>query len=162
MTTSKVDLSGSNQRESWMALLGLAAQEVFSLMLACELQPSPAPIANEGLDVTAMVGLAGSLCGLVTVRCTAKSAAVMASHMLGIDADAAGSEALDAVGEVCNMVAGNFKNKITGMGDRCKLSVPTVITGEDYSLHSLGEDTKIDVSMMLEGAPLLISLEVNG
>ena len=28
------------------------------------------------------------------------------------------------------MVAGNFKNKIAGMGNGCKLSVPTVITAK--------------------------------
>ena len=162
MTTMKVDLTLSNQRESWVSLLGLAAQEVFNLMLGCELKNSPTPLPTTGLDVTAMVGLAGSMCGLLTVRCTSKSTAVMATHMLEIDAHESSPEALDAVGEVCNMVAGNFKNKITGMGDGCKLSVPTVITGEDYSLRSLGEDSKIELSMLLEGLPLLITLEVNG
>ena len=57
MTTSKVNLTGSEQRESFEALLGLAAREVFRLMLGCELQnSSEAP--TETLDVTAMVGLA--------------------------------------------------------------------------------------------------------
>jgi chemotaxis protein CheX len=162
MTTMKVDLTHTAQRESWGSLLGLAAQEVFTLMLGCELKNSPTPLPTTGLDVTAMVGLAGSMCGLVTLRCPSKSTAVMASHMLGVAADSSGPEALDAVGEVCNMVAGNFKNKITGMGDGCKLSVPTVITGEDYCLRSLGEDSKIELSMLLEGLPLLITLEVNG
>ena len=161
MTTSKVALTGSNQRESWVALLALAAREVFSLMLACELQLSPTPVPTKGFDVTAMVGLAGSLCGLVTIRCTSKCAAIMASQMLGTDAETAGPEALDAVGEVCNMVAGNFKNKIAGMSDRCKLSVPTVITGENYSIHSLGQDSKIELSMLLGEAPLVFSLEIN-
>jgi chemotaxis protein CheX len=160
MTTSKVNLTGNEQRESFEALLGLAAREVFSLMLGCELQSSSeAPI--EILDVTAMVGLAGSMCGLITLRCMSKSTAVMASHMLGIEAETGGAEALDAVGEVCNMVAGNFKNKIAGMGNGCKLSVPTVITGENYSLHSIGSDNKIEVRMLLEKLPLLIAVEVN-
>jgi chemotaxis protein CheX len=161
-TTMKADLTVSSQRDSWISLLGLAAQEVFSLMLGCELKNSPVVLTTEGLDVTAMVGLAGSMCGLMMLRCSAESTAVMASHMLGIAAEAFSPEALDAAGEVCNMVAGNFKNKITGMGDGCKLSVPTVITGEDYSLRSLGEDSKIELSMLLEGLPLLVTLEVSG
>ena len=45
----------------------------------------------------------------------------------------------DALGEICNMVAGNFKNKVSGLGNGCMLSVPTVITGRDYHCHSLGE-----------------------
>jgi len=31
---------------------------------------------------------------------------------------------------------GNFKNKIDGLSDGCMLSLPTVITGSDYTLHS--------------------------
>ena len=96
-------------------------------MVGCPLQVPPEPPAEQRLDITAMVGLAGQLCGVLTVRCNSKSASRMASEMLGIEADPAGPEMWDAVGEVCNVTAGNFKNKITGLGDGCMLSVPTVI-----------------------------------
>jgi chemotaxis protein CheX len=108
-----------------------------------------------------MVGLAGQVCGVVTVRCASKSATQMASKMLGLDPATAGPEMWDAMGEICNMVAGNFKNKITGMGDGCMLSVPTVITGADYSLHSLTDSGKIEISLMFEGSPVIFSLEVH-
>jgi len=67
----------------------------------------------------------------------------------------------DAAGEVCNMVAGNFKNKIAGLGDGCMLSVPTVITGTDYNMHSLADSGKLRANMVFEGSPLLISLEIH-
>jgi CheY-specific phosphatase CheX len=42
-----------------------------------------------------------------------------------------------ATSEICNMVAGNFKNKISGLGDGCCMLSPTsVITGEDYTVHA--------------------------
>ena len=107
-----------------------------------------------------MVGLAGQLCGVLTLRCSPKSAARMASRMLGIDADKAGPEMWDAVGEVCNMVAGNFKNKITGLGDGCMLSVPTVITGADYSLHTMVNE-EIRTVLVFDGEPIVLSLEIH-
>ncbi len=58
----------------------------------------------------------------------------MATKMLGSDPAGAKAQMEDAIGEVCNMVAGNFKNKISGAGNNCKLSVPTVITGSNYNL----------------------------
>ncbi len=61
----------------------------------------------------------------------------MAFKMLGAETDKNSQEVRDAFGEICNMVAGNFKNKISGLGEGCMLSVPTVVTGNDYSLHSL-------------------------
>lgn len=147
-------------RDCWLPTLQLAMQEVFELMLACPLQISLEPAPDEGLDITAMVGLAGQLCGILSVRCSAQSAARMASRMLGVDADKAGPEMWDAVGEICNMVAGNFKNKISGLGDGCLLSVPTVITGAEYSLHSMVND-EMHTVLLFEGQPVVLTLEVH-
>jgi chemotaxis protein CheX len=153
-------LTSAVGRESWLPTLQLAMQEVFDLMLACPLEVPRQPPSQEGLDITSMVGLAGQVCGILTLRCSAKSAARMASRMLGIDAEQAGSEMWDAVGEICNMVAGNFKNKITGLGDGCMLSVPTVITGTEYNLHSTVSD-EMHTIFLFEGEPVVLSLAVH-
>ena len=84
----------------------------------------------------------------------------MASRMLGVDAESAGAEMWDAMGEICNMVAGNFKNKISGLGDGCMLSVPTVITGADYSLHPMVNENIRSV-FLFEGEPVVLTLEVH-
>ncbi len=147
-------------RECWLPTLQLATEEVFELMLACPLQVPAEPPPEESLDITAMVGLAGQLCGILSLRCSTQSAARMASRMLGVDAEKAGPEMWDAVGEICNMVAGNFKNKITGLGDGCLLSVPTVITGSGYNLHSMVND-EIHAVLLFEGEPVVLSLEVH-
>jgi len=154
------DLNSATGRDSWIPTVQLAAQEVFSLMLGCKLEIPEEPPAEEGLDITSMVGLAGRLSGILAVRCSSRSAARMASRMLGIDIDKVGPEMWDAVGEICNMIAGNFKNKIIGLGDGCMLSVPTVITGADYSLHSLVND-EVRTVLLFEGEPLVLSLEVH-
>jgi chemotaxis protein CheX len=158
-STSEV-LADGTVHQKWIPLLEVAAQEVFELMLGCKLS-SPDSSSNSQPDITAMVGLAGQLSGVLSIRCHHKSAALMASKMLGIDADQAGPEMCDAFGEVCNMVAGNFKNKVAGLDDSCILSVPTVITGTEYDLHSPSESGRIEVKFLFEGLPMTISLEVN-
>jgi chemotaxis protein CheX len=160
MNPSNPSLTSSLARECWLPTLQLAMQEVFELMLACPLEVPREPPPEQGLDITSMVGLAGQLCGILSVRCSTKSAARMASRMLGIDAEKAGPEMWDAVGEICNMVAGNFKNKITGLGDGCLLSVPTVITGGEYNLHSMVND-EMHTVLLFEGEPVVLSLEVH-
>ena len=154
-------LAAEATNESWGPLLGFAAHEVFEHMLGSRLSPASGEISGEELNITSMVGLAGRLCGVITVRCGDRSARVMASKMLGVDPDQAGPEMWDAVGEVCNMIAGNFKNKIAGLGDRCMLSVPTVITGADYNLHAVEDALHTEVRFLFEGMPLLISLEIH-
>lgn len=157
---NRTPVSSAMGRECWNPTLQLAVQEVFELMLAYSLEiPGDAP-SEEGLDITSMVGLAGQLQGILTLRCNARSAARMASRMLGVDAESAGAEMWDAVGEICNMVAGNFKNKISGLGDGCMLSVPTVITGADYSLHPMVNENIRSV-FLFEGEPVVLTLEVH-
>jgi chemotaxis protein CheX len=108
-----------------------------------------------------MVGLAGKICGILTFSCGARSATLMASKMLGLQATEGSREVLDAIGEICNMVAGNFKNKVAGLGEGCMLSVPTVITGKNYSLHSLADSAALEVRLLFEGMPFVISLRVH-
>jgi chemotaxis protein CheX len=154
-------LAPALESEHWTVLLQQAAQEVFELMLGTNLTATFEPVSEEALNVTSMVGLAGQLCGVVSVRCSTKSAAHMAAKMLGLETDKPGPEMWDAVGEVCNMVAGNFKNKISGMGDKCMLSVPTVISGADYSMHSMADSGALRATFLFEKDAIIFTLEIH-
>ena len=153
-------LAADSSRENWIPLLDTAAREVFELMLGCQLTISP-KVDESNLGFTAMVGLAGQLCGVLSVRCDAKGASLMASKMLGVALDKVGQDVPDALGEVCNMIAGNFKNKIAGLAEGCMLSPPTVITGSDYSLHSMANSPAVEIKMLFEDMPLIISLQIH-
>jgi chemotaxis protein CheX len=146
--------------ENWQPFLELAAREVFEIMLGCKLEPQDAG-SPATAEITAMVGLAGQLCGLLTLRCSSQSATLMASKMLGVSVSQVDEQMWDAMGEIANMVAGNFKNKLTGMADRCMLSVPTVITGSDYSCRSMADTGPLEVTMLFEGAPVTVAVEIH-
>ncbi len=155
-------LAARNNHQSWAPLMELATREVFELMLGAELKPGTDDNSDSPpFDITAMVGLAGQLCGVLTIRCSRQTAAQMASKMLGSQPAADSQDVKDAFGEVGNMIAGNFKNKISGMGDACMLSVPTVITGTDYSVHSLADSDGLELRQLFEGSPFLITLEIH-
>ena len=153
-------LGDKDSHETWIPLLEVAAREVFDLMLSSHLTASAAA-EETTLDITSMVGLAGKLCGVLSVRCGRKAAALMTSKMLGVALDKVGPQMSDALGEICNMVAGNFKNKIAGLAEGCMLSAPTVITGSDYSLHSLADSPALEVRVRFEGMPIVVSLLIH-
>jgi len=148
------------RHEEWIPILDVATREVFELMLSSQLTAAGGS-AQDAHDFTAMVGLAGQLCGVLSVRCDAKAARLITSRMLGVDMEKAGPEIADALGEVCNMVAGNFKNKISGLSDGCMLSPPTVVTGSDYMLHSLTDSPAVKVYLLFEGMPISVTLEIH-
>jgi len=160
MTSSGHAAAAADTHQTWVPLLEMATREVFELMLSCHLTPASS-IDESSMNVTSMVGLAGQLCGVITVRCNEKTAVLMASKMLGLPVEKVGSDFSDALGEVCNMVAGNFKNKIAGLSDGCMLSPPSVITGSDYSLHSLADSPALQVRMLFENLPVIITLQVH-
>jgi chemotaxis protein CheX len=152
--------AASGSHESWSPLLELAVREVFRLMLSSELA-APAGDTDLSPAITSMVGMAGQLRGVLSVRCDEKSAALMASKMLGVEVSKVGADMSDAIGEVCNMIAGNFKNKIPGLGDGCLLSPPTVVTGNNYSMCSRVDRPALEIKFLFEGIPIVISLQVH-
>ena len=107
-----------------------------------------------------MVGLAGEICGVLSLRCGKGCATKIASKMLGVPITEAASHMSDAIGEICNMVAGNFKAKLNGMQDKCMLSVPTIITGGDYQLLSVAVGDRIELPFLFDGEAVWIGLEV--
>src|SRR5436305_1802385 len=160
MTLSGHAAATAHRHREWIPLLEKSTREVFELMLLCQLGPAPS-MDESGMDVTSMVGLAGQLCGVMTVRCHHQAAILMASKMLGLPPEKVGPDFSDAIGEVCNMVAGNFKNKIAGLSDGCMLSPPSVITGNNYTLHSLADSPGLQIRMLFENLPIIIALQIH-
>jgi chemotaxis protein CheX len=160
MNSTNPALAAEKQHQDWLPFLEFATREVFEMMLGSQLT-TPEAAHTARFNVTAVVGLAGKLSGVIGVRCQEKAAALMASRMLGVDLEKVGPELSDALGEVCNMVAGNFKNKISGLGDGCMLSPPSVITGEDYTVHTRPPMPTLEVNLLFEGMPLLITLHLH-
>jgi chemotaxis protein CheX len=146
--------------ENWLPILEISVQEVFEIMLGCSAKPAPEgqPTSSQ---FTAMVGLAGSLCGILTVSCSSSAAAQLATRMLGPGIASSEDHVWDALGEICNMIGGNFKNKLTGLDGRCMLSVPTVVSGEEYSFHSLADGDALSVILLFEEHPITVRLELH-
>jgi chemotaxis protein CheX len=142
-------------------LIRSSIQEVFEIMLGSQTGPGVNYGPGGNANITAMVGLAGELQGMMSVRCTSVAACRMAGAMLGMEITECDSDVRDALGEVCNMVAGNFKAKIPGVGVSCSLSVPTVITGGDYSLHPLADGEQVIVSFTFHDEPVWVSLDLH-
>ncbi|MBZ5657319.1 MAG: chemotaxis protein CheX [Acidobacteriia bacterium] len=157
-----VDTSSAvrSREENWQPVLELAVEEVFEIMLGCRVTPASRSQHKTCEDYTAMIGLAGSLCGVLTVCCGAHTAKQVAKCMLG-DIASSEDQVADALGEICNMVAGNFKNKLTGMDGRCMLSVPTIISGGEYEFRSLADGETLDVCVLFEEAPVTVRLELH-
>jgi chemotaxis protein CheX len=143
---------------NWKTIMECAALEVFEMMANVRLTLNPTPTEAPTGGQTAMVGMAGALCGMTTIRCTRSTAVTLAALMLGEEAVSNPASARDALGELCNMVAGNFKAKVTSLADHCMLSVPTVISGDNYVMQSAEPGEVLQVALNFEASPIWVSL----
>lgn len=149
------------QQRFTQALNG-AAVEVFEMMVGTPLCSSDQVTLPLLADYTSMIGLAGDICGVLSFRCSNKSAGQIACKMLGTEEDASAECTRDALGEICNMVAGAFKAQVTDIIDQCMLSVPMVVSGKDYQLYPLADGMRIQISKGFEGAVVSMTLDLQG
>jgi chemotaxis protein CheX len=117
--------------------LDRAVEEVFGLMLGVQVvKLEGEPGSDSGREtLTAVIGLAGAMSGACTIQARAETAMLMTSRMVGMPMDTVDDAVLDGLGEISNMLAGAWKSKIPALNADCLLSVPTVVTGKQYTVH---------------------------
>jgi len=145
--TAGLTETGLTDTSNWSELLCLGAQEVFEMMMGTQLRRCGDEPAEPAGEFTAVIGLAGPINGVFAIRCSEKTAIGIARRMLGVEEEEARAEMWDALGEVCNMVVGDFKGKTGKAGESSVLSVPTVIHGHDYHVRTLVSGSSLECRM---------------
>ena len=140
----------------WEEHLDRAAEEVFSMMVGVGCAHSQDAPGTEPEMISAVVGLAGALSGSFVLRVGRNAAALIAERMTGAAADSATIR--DAVGEVCNMLAGAWKGKDAKLSSGCLLSTPTTVAGDHYELFSQRAPMRIEHAYRFEDQMFSVSL----
>jgi chemotaxis protein CheX len=111
--------------------------EVFASMLGLEVIVTPPPVPEIGVgdERPAIVGYSGAMRGCCEIQMNHASAAAVATAMLGGVPTEDPDSLDDAVGEIANMIAGGWKDRIPSLSSDCSISPPTVITGRAYKVH---------------------------
>ena len=144
----------------WGRLMVEAAREVFEIMVAAKLTPASAD-EQHGAGVTAMLGFAGVPSGVFSVRCSWNAAVAIAARMLGASPnDLAPEQVCDAMGEICNMVAGSVKSRLQDAGAGCMMSIPTAVRGVDYEVRCLACDCCYSIIMEFDRQSIVFHLEL--
>ncbi|MFZ5493728.1 MAG: chemotaxis protein CheX [Verrucomicrobiota bacterium] len=96
---------------------------------------------KEKPHVFGSVGFAGVIAGIVYLCIPddfAQEAAARVLDMSLAEVEMSGDEAVkDVVGEITNMTVGGFKNALCNVGFPCKLTLPTIVRGDNLAVASL-------------------------
>ena len=78
--------------------------------------------------------------------------------MLGMECDEVNDDLNDAIGEIANMLGGGVKQVLSKGGLDVKLSTPTVISGEDYTVTSLSDLDCVVIPFKIDDDKFLVGL----
>lgn len=141
-----------------------STREVFSTMVMLEVAadyPLKESITHFHCSVTGMVGFAGTYSGVISMHCPLSLAKKITSAMLGMaenEIEDGGEDLNDAIGEIGNMLGGSVKMVLSTGGLDVKLSIPTVISGEDYTINSLSDSDCVVIPFVVENERFLVGL----
>jgi len=140
-----------------------ATKEVFETMVMLTLEdsyPLKEPVTSFHCSVTGMVGLAGTYTGILSIHCPRTLALLITSNMLGMDVEEVGEDVNDALGEIANMLGGYVKQILSKGGLDINLSIPTVISGEDYTVSSMADSDCVVIPFITENERFLVGLKL--
>jgi len=138
-----------------------ATKEVFSTMVMmdpADEYPLQEPVKRFKCSITGMVGFAGIYSGVISMHCPVNLAMKITSNMLGMECDEVNEDLNDAIGEISNMLGGSVKQVLSKGGLDVKLSIPTVIAGEDYTVNSLSDSDCVVIPFKVEDDKFLVGL----
>ncbi len=134
-------------------LLVESAEKVFSTMISMQVEPvntSEFNLQPEELHFSAVIGFSGGWNGCVSFQCGEILAKKITSVMLMINGDELeDADIRDAMGEIVNMISGNFKSGFSGTfndgTEAFKMSIPSVTVGKNYTIFAAGSHSQIMV-----------------
>ena len=84
-------------------------------------------------EVAGIIGISGGLTGCVVINMRESLALQLASELLDEDMTELDEDAIDAIGEIANMIAGNAKTDFPE--ENCSISVPSVVIGKHKTTY---------------------------
>lgn len=128
-------------------------QEVWSTLLGLDLHPA-ATSTVPSPSVTGCVQITGEWEGAVLLSCSEQFARTATEAMFMTD-EVTEDDIIDAVGELTNMVGGNVKSLLPGPS---QLSVPSVASGEKYTMHVPGTTLLHQLVLGCGRDPIFVSI----
>ncbi len=105
------------------------------------------------------VGFVGSINGVVYLYMKSHFAKQAASQITGLDDDSIDFEMIaDVCGELTNMFGGGFKNRLADMEYESVLTIPTVLSGDEMFISTLGVAKHLRLDFLSKGDEVVADL----
>ncbi len=140
-----------------------ATIEIFTGMVMMEIEPQEERREELGKlrnSITGMVGLAGTHRGVLAVHIPNNVAQAITSSFLGMDVTEMNEDVQDAIGEIGNMLGGSLKTILSDKGKDIQLSLPSTISGEEYSFTSQADSDHFIIPFKAPDGIFFVEVEI--
>ena len=140
-----------------------ATVEIFTGMVMMEICQNGEPGKDLGPlknSITGMVGLAGTHKGMLAVHFPNSLALAITTSFLGMEVEEMNEDVQDAIGEIANMLGGNVKTILSDKGRDIQLSLPSTISGEEYSFMSQDEVDQVILPFQADAGVFFVELQL--
>ena len=140
-----------------------ATHEIFSSMIMLDVTAKEALRRTDPTfhhSISGIIGLAGSIKGNLAIHLPSTVATAVTTAFLGMEVEEVGEDVCDAIGELANMLAGAIKTALDPSGSDIKLSMPSTVYGDEYSLDCFDKGISIMVPFALENEVFNVELQL--
>lgn len=109
-------------------------------------------------DVSGVIGLTGVTNGSVSVSFSDTCILEIVSKMLGEKFDSIDDDIKDAVGELTNMISGQARKALDGIGYNFDSAIPTVVTGKNHTIKHISKGPMIAIPFDTPNGPFTIEV----
>ncbi|BHH83361.1 chemotaxis protein CheX [Desulforhopalus sp. 52FAK] len=140
-----------------------STSEIFSSMVMMEvtvngeLKDSIEPLNK---SITGVIGLAGTHKGVLAIHFPHPVAMAITGSFLGMEVEEVNEDVEDAVGELANMLGGNVKAILSDNGRDIDLSLPSVVSGENYDFQPTKEVDRVVIPFKCDAGEFSVELEL--
>lgn len=124
--------------------------------------PPPPVLPSRKTVIVGMVGFVGAMNGVINLYLEEDLAMRLTGSFLGMTEEevaAEGPEVIhDALGEMANMIVGTFKNTVSDKGFQCRMTVPSILRGTNFTIETPSTVFRQIYSFKIVDAPFIADL----
>ena len=144
--------------------ISAATQEIFSSMVMLDISPGESFVRADSKlvqSISGIIGLAGSVKGMLAIHLPDKAALAITTAFLGMDVEEIDEDVCDAIGELANMLGGSMKAILDPEGSNIQLSMPSAVHGEEYAVDCLADVESVAVPFTFNGQTFMVELQIS-
>lgn len=142
-----------------------ATQDVFKQMLSLDIERGKVALKEdllEGKEVNVLIGVVGSLVGVVAYSFTKPMALAMVKSMSGMEVNQLNIFVTSALGEIGNIISGNALGHLANANYICDIAPPQIILSENKSISlSTTKSLLVSIKTNLGDFTINIALKEN-